>query len=128
MQLIQEWPYLFQVTGMKIHFKELTGVQISESFEGATDNKFQRICEYFQSLPTDRSSRLGNLLIQIRSGGDSTCGAVLLLLAHFKDKQEKMFVHVDDTAIASEIDTTKLPETPCIVVCGRSNLNDLLIT
>lgn len=127
-QLIKEWPYLFQATGMKIHFKELTGVQISESFEEATANKFRRIFEYFQSLPTDRSSRAGNLMFQIRSGGDTTCGAVLMLLAHFKDKQEKMFVHVDDTTIASEIDTTKLPETPCIVVCGRSNQNDLLIT
>ncbi|KAK3548257.1 hypothetical protein QTP70_005823 [Hemibagrus guttatus] len=37
--------------------------------------------------------------------------------AHFSEQQEKLFQIVDDTAIAADVDTTKLPWTPCIVVC-----------
>ncbi|KAA0721578.1 hypothetical protein E1301_Tti023627 [Triplophysa tibetana] len=31
--LLDEWPYLFQPAGMKAHFKELTGIDINNSFE-----------------------------------------------------------------------------------------------
>ncbi|KAK3542854.1 hypothetical protein QTP70_005434 [Hemibagrus guttatus] len=36
---------------------------------------------------------------------------------HFNEQQDKLFQIVDDTAIAADVDTTKLPWTPCIVVC-----------
>lgn len=45
--------------------------------------------------------------------------AVLMLLAHFKEQQDKMFFYVNDTAVATDVDTTKLPWTHCIVVCGK---------
>lgn len=126
-EIIKEWPFLFQETGMRLHFRELTGVQIDDSFEESIATKFRRILRYFQFLQTEPSSRAGTILSQTLAGGDETCAAVLMLLAHFKEQQDKMFLNVDDTAIATDVDATKLPWTPCIVVCGRFCLNTLFI-
>lgn len=118
-EILDEWPYLRQETGMRIHFQELTGVQIDETFDQCAASKFKRILRYFQFIQTEPSSREGTILCQILDGVDEPSAAVLLLLAHFKEQQDKLFVCVDDTAIATDVDTTKLPWTPCIVVCGR---------
>lgn len=118
-EILDEWPYLCKETGIKIHFKELTGVQIDETFDQCAAAKFKRILRYFQFIQTEPSSREGSILCQILDGVDEPSAAVLLLLAHFKEQQDKLFVCVDDTAIAMDVDTTKLPWTPCIVVCGR---------
>lgn len=104
---------------MMQHFRELTGVQIDDSFEESTATKFRRILRYFQFVQTEPTSRAGTILSQALAGGDETGAAVLMLLAHFKEQEDKMFVNADDTAIASDVDATKLPWTPCIVVCGR---------
>lgn len=73
----------------------------------------------FQFVETEPTSRTGTILSHILAGGDETCATVLMLLAHFKEQQDKMFLNADDTAIATDVDVTKLPWTPCIVVCGR---------
>ncbi|XP_057211347.1 uncharacterized protein LOC130567342 [Triplophysa rosa] len=120
--IIREWPFLFHETGMKLHFRQLTGIHIDDCFEESAATKFRRIFRYFQFVQTDPSSRIGSILSQRLEGCDETCAAVLMLLAHFKEQQDKMFFHVDDTAVATDVDTTKLPWTPCIVVCGNNPL------
>ncbi|KAL1249112.1 hypothetical protein QQF64_022430 [Cirrhinus molitorella] len=119
---LMEWPFLFQETGMRLHFRELTGIQIDDTFEESTATKFRRILRYFQFVQTDPSSQVGTILSQTLDGSDESCAAVLILLAHFKEQQDKLFVNVDDTAISTDVDTSKLPWTPCIVVCGNSPL------
>lgn len=47
----------------------------------------------------------------------AACAALLMLLAHFNEQEDKMLINVDDTAIVADLDTIKLPWTPCIVVC-----------
>ncbi|CAL8274166.1 unnamed protein product [Merluccius merluccius] len=121
-KLLEKWPYLFQAAGMRIHFRELTGTQISESFEDAMARKFRRILEYFEFLPKDPAGRAGDLVLQTQEENRWACGTVLLLLAHFNEQQDKMFVQVDDATAVSEVDTTALPWTPCIVACGESPL------
>lgn len=121
-EIFKVWPFLYQEIGMRLHFRELTGIQIDDTFEESTGSKIRRILRYFQFVQTDPSSRVGTVLNQTLEGGDDTCAAVQMLLAHFKEQQEKMFVIVDDTAIASDVDTTKLPWNPCIVVCGNNPL------
>lgn len=118
-EIFKVWPFLFQEFGMRLHFRELTGIQIDDTFEESTASKIRRILRYFQFAQTNPSSRLGTVLNQTLEGGDETCAAILMLLAHFKEQQDKMFLIVDDTAIAADVDTTKLPWNPCIVVCGR---------
>ncbi|KAK3545099.1 hypothetical protein QTP86_034634 [Hemibagrus guttatus] len=107
---------------MRIHFRELAGIQIDDSFNESTATKFRRILRYFQFVKTVPSSREGTILSQTLEGGDVNCAAVLMLLAHFSEQQDKLFQIVDDTAIVADVDTTKLPWTPCIVVCGNSPL------
>ena len=96
-EILQEWPFLFEETGMKLHFRELTGVQIDDSFEKSTATKFRRILRYFQFVQTVPSSKAGTILNQTLAGGDESCAAVLMLLAHFKEEHDRMFHNVDDT-------------------------------
>ncbi|KAK0151264.1 Hepatic leukemia factor [Merluccius polli] len=121
-EFLKEWPFLCQEAGMRLHFKELTGVQLDASFGESTATKFRRILRYFQFGKTESSSEARTILSQALAGGEETSAAVLMLVAHFKEQQDKMFINVDDTAIGVDVDTTKLPWTPCIVVCGNSPL------
>ncbi|XP_016117195.1 uncharacterized protein [Sinocyclocheilus grahami] len=107
---------------MKAHFKELTGIDVNNSFEEATTSKFRRISEYFQFQCTERASRAGRILTKIRTGGDHVCGAVMLLPAHFKNDQDQFLVMVEDTCVPNDICPEQLPPTPCIVVCGENPL------
>ncbi|KAI2643063.1 Berbamunine synthase [Labeo rohita] len=116
--LKEEWPYLFSLVGMKEHFKLLTGVQINEAFEQVMTNKFSIVLDYFQSLPIEKSVMAGKDRAEIQASGGPS-GAVLMLLSHFKEEHTKMFHIVDKTCIADEVETERLPPTPCIVVCGK---------
>lgn len=125
-EVVKEWPWVYQEVGMSVHFRLLTGIQMDSSFEEAAGSKFRRVLRYFQFIETKPSSRAGTILSEALAGGDEACAAVLLLLAHFKE-EDKMFFTVNDTDIAVEVDTTKLPATPCIVVCGKLCLNLLCL-
>ncbi|XP_067307735.1 uncharacterized protein [Pseudorasbora parva] len=108
--------------GMKAHFKELTGIDINNCFEESASSKFRRILEYFQFQCTERASRAGRILTKYGAGGDHVCGAVMLLLTHFKNDQDHFLVMVEDTSVPSDICSDQLPATPCIVVCGENPL------
>ena len=82
---LKEWPFLCQEIGIRLHFREVTGVQIDDSFEDSTATKFRRILWYFQFVQVEPSSRAGTILNQDLAGGDETCAAILLLLVHFKE-------------------------------------------
>ncbi|XP_039535193.1 uncharacterized protein LOC120484210 [Pimephales promelas] len=71
---------------------------------------------------TERASRAGRILTKYRAGGDHVCGAVMLLLTHFKNYQDHFLVMVEDTSVPSDICSEQLPATPCIVVCGENPL------
>lgn len=47
-EILKKWPFLCMETGMKVHFRELTGVRIDHSFEESTATKFRRILQFFQ--------------------------------------------------------------------------------
>ncbi|KAM7423445.1 hypothetical protein PAMA_000004 [Pampus argenteus] len=120
-QLLKEWPFLCQEAGMRLHFRELTGVQLDDSFGESRATKFRRILRYFQFGKTESSTTTKTILSQALAGGEESSAAVLILVAHFKEQQEK--INVDDTAIGTDVDTTKLPWTPCIVVCDSVSLD-----
>lgn len=44
---------------------------------------------------------------------------VLLLMAYFDEREEMMLCNVEDTCLAGEVQTDKLPLTPTIIVCGK---------
>ncbi|XP_056589715.1 uncharacterized protein LOC130409653 [Triplophysa dalaica] len=120
--LKEEWPYLFSFVGMKKHFKLLTGVHIHEAFNEAMTTKLERVLDYFQSLPIEKSAIGAKDRAEIQASGGPS-GAVLLLLSYFKEDQTKMFHIVDKTCIADEVETEHFPPTPCIIVCGTSPIS-----
>ncbi|KAL0151369.1 hypothetical protein M9458_053363 [Cirrhinus mrigala] len=105
---------------MKAHFKELTGIDMNDSFEEATTSEFRRISEYFQFQCTERASRAGRILTKIRTGGDHVCGVVMLLLAHFKNYEDQFLVMVEDICVPNDVCPEQLPPTP--IVCGENPL------
>ncbi|KAM6935749.1 uncharacterized protein PEZ65_006077 [Lycodopsis pacificus] len=115
--LKEEWPYLFSLVGMKAHFKILTGVDLDEGFEEAMATKFARVRDYFQSSGAARQRA------ELLAGGGGPCGAVLMLLSHFKEDFARMFHMSDKTWITDEVRTERLPPTPCIVACGASPMS-----
>ncbi|XP_076829787.1 uncharacterized protein LOC143475749 isoform X2 [Brachyhypopomus gauderio] len=120
----EEWPYLFESIGLKTHFKQLTGVHIDEEFKETMSKKFRRVLHYFKCLNREVGNCAAKLLQDIHSANtsDDACGAVLMLLLHFKEDERKIFVQVEDTCVSSEVRPEDLPPTPCIVVCGDSPL------
>ena len=81
---------------------------LDASFGDSTATKFRRILRYFQFGKTESSSEARTILSQALAGGEESSAAVLMLVAHFKEQQDKMFINVDDTAIGVDVDTTKL--------------------
>uniref|UniRef100_A0A8C3AI00 Uncharacterized protein n=1 Tax=Cyclopterus lumpus TaxID=8103 RepID=A0A8C3AI00_CYCLU len=114
--LKEEWPYLFSLVGIKAHFRLLTGVDVDERFEEAMATKFARVLDYF------RSRRAARRRADIPAAG-GPCGAVLMLLSHFKEDFERMFHVWDRTCIADAVRTERLPHTPCVVACGASPMS-----
>lgn len=49
---------------------------------------------------------------------------VLLLLAHFDEKEEQLFHFVEKTSLAEKVQMENVSLTPCLIVCGTvSKLN-----
>ncbi|XP_056613132.1 uncharacterized protein LOC130437768 [Triplophysa dalaica] len=119
--LVIEWPYLFEMCGIMVHFKELTDMDVDR---GAISSKSERVISYLMSHDK-KNSKIGGILEGIESAKAKHLdpylpGCVMLLLKHFSEDQAKMFVMVDETCLPSEVD--QLPSTPCVVVCGSSPL------
>ncbi|KAE8278719.1 hypothetical protein D5F01_LYC23638 [Larimichthys crocea] len=106
---------------MRLHFRELTGVQLDDSFGESRATKFRRTLRCFQFGKTESSTTTNTILSQALAGGEETGAAVLMLVAHFKEQQEKMFINVDDTAIRT-VDRGHHQTTMDTLHCGNSPL------
>ncbi|XP_073327066.1 uncharacterized protein [Pagrus major] len=120
--LIKEWPYLFETTGMKTHFKELTGVDMEDK---NIANKCARVISFLKSA--DKPGKMETIFREMetssKNAADVNVAVFLpLLLKYFNEEEEQMFYKVDQTTLPSEVDCAGLPSTPCIVVCGNSTL------
>lgn len=113
-----EWPYLFEITGMKIHFEELTGMDIDEH---DIANKCARVVSFLKH--NDKTERMAAIFREMETSSKNVADinvAVFLplLLKYFNEEEDQMFFKVDQTTLPSEVDCTELPSTPCIVLCG----------
>lgn len=116
--LVQEWPYLFEMCGIMVHFKELTGIDVDRE---AVSSKCQRVISYVishQKKNTIEDILAGMEIAKAKLQDADFPGCVMLLLKYFNEEQAMMFVMVDEMCLPSEVD--QLPSTPCIVVCGSS--------
>ncbi|KAG9278020.1 hypothetical protein AMEX_G5810 [Astyanax mexicanus] len=126
-QLTQEWPFLFKESGMVVHFQELTGVSLMECFHANVDKKCRRLLSFFKTVDAPKHKQVLDVFIKFQTERGQLDGCpgdviemVLLLLAHFGEKEDNLFHYVDKTCLAREVQMEKLPATPCIIVCGSS--------
>lgn len=102
--LRMEWPFLFDEHGMSVHFKELTGIDLKETFMQNLDLKGKRFLDYLTTVCVNKSKKLGQnyARIQRHQGPKSGCSddvieMLLLLLSYFDENEEFMFFHAEDT-------------------------------
>ncbi|RXN24333.1 hypothetical protein ROHU_022255 [Labeo rohita] len=125
--LLEDWPFLFDEIGMAVHFEELTGVSLKETFVRNLDLKGERLLNYLKTVAVNKSKRLVQSFTNIQlmrrehtgPSGD-VLEMVLLLLSYFDEKEDVMFTYVEDTCLAEEVQMGQVPLTPTIVVCGQS--------
>ncbi|XP_048865984.1 uncharacterized protein LOC125739675 isoform X2 [Brienomyrus brachyistius] len=125
--LKEEWPYLFQAIGMTVHFEELTGVPLKETFLTSLEKKGKRLLDFLKTTCADKSKRVLEAVIKLRMQRGQLKGCsedlkdmMLLLLSYFDEKEETLFHYVDETCLAKEVQVESLPVTPCIIVCATT--------
>ncbi|XP_030284809.1 uncharacterized protein LOC115588357 [Sparus aurata] len=125
--LLDEWPFLFNELGMAVHFQELTGLGLKEVFSRNLELKGNRLLNYMNTVCMHESRKLLQAVTkyQVMRGelsgfSEDLKDMVLLLLSYFDEKEDAMFVYVEDTCLAGEVQMDQLPSTPTIVVCGQS--------
>nr|XP_020477510.1 uncharacterized protein LOC109972749 isoform X2 [Monopterus albus] len=125
--LMEEWPFLFTEIGMTVHFQELTGVSLKDTFLNSLEKKGKRLLDFMRTTCADKSKRvlqevtkLKILRGQLDGCSEDVKDMVLLLLCYFDEKEESLFHYVEETCLAKEIQMERLPLTPCIVVCGTT--------
>lgn len=124
--LIKQWPFLFKEIGMTVHFQELTGVALTETFLDNVEKKGKRLLHFMQTTCAVKSQRVKQTVtkLEILRGPLEGCSEdvkdmVLLLLSYFDEKEENLFHYVEDTGLPEEVQVENLPVTPCIIVCGK---------
>ncbi|XP_035768147.1 uncharacterized protein LOC102778642 [Neolamprologus brichardi] len=109
--LMKEWPYLFEITGMKIHFEELTGMDVDEN---NIANKCARVVSFLKH--NDKTERMAAIFREMETSSKNVAVFLPLLLKYFNEEEDQMFFKVDQTTLPSEVDCTKLPSTPCYML------------
>ncbi|KAI7810828.1 hypothetical protein IRJ41_007022 [Triplophysa rosa] len=55
--LLEEWPFWFNELGMAVHFKELTGIGLKETFTRNLTLKGERLLNYFNTVGVDKNKK-----------------------------------------------------------------------
>ncbi|XP_074525832.1 uncharacterized protein LOC141790094 [Halichoeres trimaculatus] len=125
--LLEQWPFWFSELGMAVHFKELTGIGLKETFTKNVDLKGKRLLNYMNTVAVNKNKKFlqASTRYKVMRGDLSGCSEdikemILLLLAYFDEKEDVMFCYVEDTCLAGEVKMDQVPLTPTIVVCGSS--------
>lgn len=108
---------------MAVHFKELTGNGLTETFTRNVYLKRKRLLDYMNTVCVKKSSKFQQAMTKVKGmrGELSGCSEdinemALLLLSYFDEKEEAMFSYVDGTCLAREVQLDQVPLTPTIVV------------
>uniref|UniRef100_A0A4W5MRU7 Uncharacterized protein n=1 Tax=Hucho hucho TaxID=62062 RepID=A0A4W5MRU7_9TELE len=99
--LQDQWPFLFTNVWLCDHFNTLTSIVIDSRLTQVLLNKGKRIVNFFKSQKTKLRREIQCLLNEIDSyirGNDdlTATAAILLLMTHFKEKDESLFLLADE--------------------------------
>ncbi|XP_076875209.1 uncharacterized protein LOC143525314 isoform X2 [Brachyhypopomus gauderio] len=113
--------------GMTVHFQELTGVSLKETFLNSVQKKGKRLLDFMRTICSDKNKRVLQTVMkltflrgQLEGCSEDVKDMVLLLLSYFREKEETLLHYVEETCLAHEVQVESLPVTPCIIVCGTS--------
>lgn len=91
--LREDWPFWFDELGMSVHFKELTGIDLKETFTRNLDLKGKRLLNYMTTVCVNKSKKFLQTYasLQRMRGQQSSCSddvkeMLLLLLSYFDEK------------------------------------------
>ncbi|XP_034463231.1 uncharacterized protein LOC117774714 [Hippoglossus hippoglossus] len=124
--LLEEWPFLFHDIGMMVHFQELTGASLRETFICSVEKKGKRLLDFMRTICAGKCKRVLEAVTKLKilreqlKGCSEDVKDMVLLLAYFDEKEENLFHYVEETCLAREVQVESLPVTPCIIVCGTS--------
>ena len=120
-KLSEEWPFLFKEIGMAAHYQELTGMSLIESFLANVDKKGARLLNFFKRVDAHKHKQVLDALLKLQTERGQSTGCseeviqmVLLLLAHFDEKEEHLFHFIEKTTLAEEVQMENVPSTPCL--------------
>ncbi|KAI4893512.1 hypothetical protein NFI96_020873 [Prochilodus magdalenae] len=115
--LKSSWPYLFCLKVFSTHFQLLTDITLLTGIMEGFQAKGKRILKFFEEKPTNNEV----CAIVLKSGQESSLVSciLLLLMAHFKEKFESLFLEADVAATAADIQrTAALPDSPRLIIQG----------
>ncbi|KAG8170705.1 hypothetical protein JTE90_008092, partial [Oedothorax gibbosus] len=115
--LLMSWPLLFAEEGLLLHFKLLVGLDISSTFKTSFLRKGVVMEKYFlQNL----KGKMKETIVRHPSG--STEVVLLLLMDHFQEKHDSLFIEVDSSSTVKDVESLNiLPATPCLVICDNEH-------
>ncbi|MEQ2300401.1 hypothetical protein AMECASPLE_025047 [Ameca splendens] len=124
LEMSWKWPLLFQDIGMAVHYEELTGLGLKETFMRNMDLKGKRLLHYMNTVCVNNNKRFFQAqpklkMIRGELDGYSEDVKVILLLCYFNEKEEAMFLYVDNTCLAEEVQMGNVSLTPTII-CGQA--------
>ena len=96
--LLEQWQFFFEELGMAVHFRELTGIGLQETFSRNLDMKGKRLLNYLNTVAVHKNKRFLQALTKLKAMRGELCGLsedvkemVLLLLSYFDEKEDAMF-------------------------------------
>jgi hypothetical protein len=92
------WPFLFSPIGIDVHCKQLTGVSLLEAMAASFNSKTAPMLSYFKTSSKRCSlvlSRIEAAKAALKNDSPSVIGLLLLLAAHFNDKEDGLVLTKD---------------------------------
>ncbi|XP_052459453.1 uncharacterized protein LOC128018121 [Carassius gibelio] len=122
----KEWPFLFSQKFLLSHFTTLTNVELYTRLNEDMDKKGKRLLDFFSSQITKWRKEVRAVLKEAikkdREGSDGLA-AMLVMLAHFKEQEESIFLIADETTTPADAEAQlSLPVTPRIIMLGETIL------
>ncbi|KAM9819832.1 uncharacterized protein ACBT44_009465 [Syngnathus typhle] len=122
----KEWPFLFSQKFLLSHFTTLTNIDISTRLNEDLEKKSRRVLDFFRSQITRWGNEVRALLKEApkedREGTD-VLSAILVMLAHFKEQEDSLFLLADVTTTPADAEAQlSLPITPRIIMLGETVL------
>ncbi|XP_046583952.1 uncharacterized protein LOC124291097 [Haliotis rubra] len=124
--LLSKWPFLFTERGLFLHFKLLVGLDIRNTICEAFSKKAHRLNKFFKTEESGICKEADEIIKEAKaqSAKDSVIAwlpaNILAIMKYFSEKEEQLFLTVDDTSTRAEVEAADTDGLPRIVCSGRS--------